>query len=163
MDMFAFHPYLIPSRLPPTFTNPRNRTVGISDYDKLMALLLRAFGGTRQPAARLPIIYDEFGYQSQIPASKRGLYSNLGSPAARDAIPESKQGAQYRQAFAIAQCQPNVAGMLILHVADEPDARAWQSGVYYADNTPKSSLPAVRDAALRAQSGTLATCAPTHR
>ena len=49
--------------------------------------------------------------------------------------------------------------MLIFHVADEPDARAWQSGVYYADDTPKSSLPAVRSAALRAQEGTLARCA----
>ncbi len=158
MDMFAFHPYLIPSKLPPTFTNPRNSTVGISDYDKLMALLVRAFAGTRQPSLTLPIVYDEFGYQSVIPAAKRSAYTNLASPAAKDAISESKQAAQYRQAFAIAQCQPNVAGMLIFHVADEPDARAWQSGVYYADNTPKTSLPAVRSAALRAQEGALVRC-----
>ena len=160
MDMFAFHPYLIPSKLPPTFTNPRNSTVGISDYDKLMALLVRAFAGTRQPSLTLPIVYDEFGYQSVIPAAKRSAYTNLASPAAKDAISESKQAAQYRQAFAIAQCQPNVAGMLIFHVADEPDARAWQSGVYYADNTPKTSLPAVRSAALRAQEGALAPLRP---
>jgi hypothetical protein len=159
MDMFAFHPYLIPSKLPPTFTNPRNSTVGISDYDKLMQLLVRAFAGTRQPSLTLPIVYDEFGYQSVIPAAKRSAYTNLSSPAAKDAIPEAKQAAQYRQAFAIAQCQPNVAGMLIFHVADEPDARAWQSGVYYADDTPKTSLDAVRSAALRAQEGTLARCA----
>ena len=158
MDMFAFHPYLIPSKLPPTFRNPRNTTVAIADYDKLTKLLVRAFRGTAQPGATLPIVYDEFGYQSQIPASKQSLYTNLGMPAARDAIPEAKQAAQYRRAFAIAQCQPNVAGMLIFHVTDESDANTWQSGVYYADGTPKSSLAAVRDGALRAQVGGLTQC-----
>src|SRR5215204_6278930 len=158
MDMFAFHPYLIPSKLPPTFRNPRNTTVAIADYDKLTKLLVRAFRGTAQPGATLPIVYDEFGYQSQIPASKQSLYTNLGTPAARDAIPEAKQAAQYRRAFAIAQCQPNVAGMLIFHVTDESDANTWQSGVYYADGTPKSSLAAVRDGALRAQVGGLTQC-----
>src|SRR5215208_6730452 len=158
MDMFAFHPYLIPSKLPPTFRNPRNTTVAISDYDKLTKLLVRAFGGTAQPGATLPIVYDEFGYQSQIPSAKQSAYTNLGTPAARDAIPEAKQATQYRQAFAIAQCQPNVAGMLIFHVTDESDANTWQSGVYYADGTPKSSLASVRDAALRAQVGGLTQC-----
>ncbi|MFL5934497.1 MAG: hypothetical protein ACJ755_11635, partial [Gaiellaceae bacterium] len=67
----------------------------------------------------------------------------------------------YRSALAIAQCQPNVAGMLIFHVTDESNAKAWQSGVYYADDTPKSSLPVVRDAALGAREGTLARCAGT--
>jgi hypothetical protein len=158
MDMLAFHPYLIPSRLAPTFTNPHNTTVGISDYGKLTKLLDRAFRGTPQPGAGLPILYDEFGYQSRIPAAKQRFYRNLKSPAARDAIPESKQASYYRKAFAIAQCQPTVAGMLIFHVADERNANAWQSGVYYADNTPKSSLRAVRSAALRAQAGSLVQC-----
>jgi hypothetical protein len=159
MDMFAFHPYLIPSKLPPTFKNPRGTTVALSDYDKLVVLLDRAFRGTAQPGKGLPIVYDEFGYQSQIPAAKRSLYQNLGTTAARDAIPEKKQAQFYRQAFAIAQCQPTVAGIMIFHVADERDANRWQSGVYYHDNTPKSSLAAVRSAALRAQAGTLVQCA----
>src|SRR3954468_20817485 len=158
MDMFAFHPYLIPSKLPPTFRNPRNTTVAISDYDKLTTLLVQAFRRTAQPGATLPIVYDEFGYQSQIPSAKQSVYTNLGTPAALDAIPEAKQAAQYRQAFAIAQCQPNVAGMLIFHVTDEADANTWQSGVYYADGTPKSSLASVRNGALRAQVGGLTRC-----
>jgi hypothetical protein len=158
MDMFALHPYTVASRLAPTFTNPRNTSIGISDYDKLRKLLDRAFGGTPQPGAGLPILYDEFGYQSTIPARKRRVYRNLGSPAARDAIPEARQAAYYREAFALAQCQPTVAGMLVFHVTDERDANAWQSGVYYADNTPKSSLAAVRLAALRAQAGSLVQC-----
>src|SRR5204863_7130297 len=124
---------------------------GISDYDKLTRALGGAFTGTPQPGAGLPILYDEFGYQSRIPTAKRRLYRHLGSPVARDAVAEARQAAYYRTAFAIAQCQPTVAGILIFHVADERDANAWQSGVYYPDNTAKSSLRTVRAAALRAQ------------
>jgi hypothetical protein len=161
MDAFAFHPYLIPSRLPPTyrFKNPKNTTIALSDYDKLTRALSSAFRGTAQPGSTLPIVYDEFGYQSEIPAGKRDTYSNLASAAAADAIPEALQAAYYRSALAIAQCQPNVAGLLIFHVTDEANAKAWQSGVYYADDTPKSSLPAVREAALSARQGSLARCA----
>ncbi len=160
MDAFAFHPYLIPSRLPPTFrfANPRNTTIALSDYDKLAKLLARAFAGTRQPGSTLPIVYDEFGYQSRIPRAKQHAYENLDSWVAADAIDEATQARYYRRALAIAQCQPNVAGMLLFHVSDEIDGRAWQSGVYYADDTPKTSLAPVRTAALAARDGRLARC-----
>jgi hypothetical protein len=158
MDMFALHPYLIPSRLPPTFAHPRTTTIGIADYDKLVRLLTNAFKGTGQRGETLPIVYDEFGYESQIPAAKRGSYTHLGAPAAQDAIPEAKQAAYYTQAFALAACQPTVAGLLIFHDVDERDARAWQSGLYYSNGKPKTSLRAVRAAALAAQSGKLGDC-----
>jgi hypothetical protein len=154
MDMFALHPYLIPSRLPPTFEHPRTTTIGIADYPKLVRLLTRAFIGTAQRGETLPIVYDEFGYQSQIPAAKRFLYTHLQAPAAQDAIPEAEQASYYRQAFALAACQPTVAGILIFHVLDERDARGWQSGVYYSNGTPKSSLAPVRQAALATEAGT---------
>ena len=159
MDMFAIHPYVIPSRLPPTFAHPRTTTISIADYPKLVKLLAQAFRGTAQRGRGLPIVYDEFGYQSRIPARKASRYTHLRAPAAKDAIPESQQARYYRQAFALAACQPTVAGILIFHVADEHDARAWQSGLYYSDGTPKSSLAPVRAAALAAQAGTLARCA----
>ncbi|HEU5362078.1 MAG TPA: hypothetical protein VFU56_01995 [Gaiellaceae bacterium] len=158
MDMFAIHPYLIPSRLPPTFQHPRTTTIGVADYAKLVRLLTGAFRGTAQRGETLPIVYDEFGYQSEIPKALRFAYRNLGAKVARDAIPEARQAAYYSQAFALAACQPTVAGMLIFHVVDERDARAWQSGVYYANGRPKTSLAAVRRAALAAQAGTLAGC-----
>jgi hypothetical protein len=159
MDAFAFHPYLIPSRLPPTFrhAHPRNTTIGLSDYDKLTKALA-SFDRTAQPGSTLPIVYDEFGYQSVIPPHKESLYTHLDTPVARDAISEALQAQYYRQALAIAQCQPNVTGMLLFHVTDEEDARAWQSGVFYADDTPKSSLAPVRQAALAAREGRLARC-----
>jgi hypothetical protein len=158
MDMFAIHPYLIPSRLPPTFAHPKTTSIGIADYDKLVRLLTYAFKGTAQRGETLPIVYDEFGYQTVVPPSKRFVYNHLASPAAKDAITEARQAAYYKQAFALAACQPTVAGLLIFHVVDERDARAWQSGLYYGNNTAKSSLAAVRAAALAAHDGRLAQC-----
>jgi hypothetical protein len=159
MDMFAIHPYLIPSKLSPTFAHPRTTTIGVADYSKLVTLLTAAFRNTAQRGETLPIVYDEFGYQSKIPQPVRFVYNHLGSKTAADAIPEALQAKYYAQAFALAACQPTVAGMLIFHVVDERDARAWQSGLYYGNGRPKTSLPAVRAAALAAQTGTLAECA----
>jgi len=59
----------------------------------------------------------------------------------------------------LAACQPNVVGLLFFHVSDEADLDRWQSGIYYADDTPKSDFPVVRSAALAARAGTLVkTC-----
>ena len=159
MDMFALHPYLIPSKLRPDFAHPNTTTIGLADYPKLVALLTTAFARTAQAGATLPIIYDEFGYQTRAPMLKRSLYTHLGTPAAQDAITEPRQALYYQQAIAIARCQPTVAGMLIFHVTDERDANAWQSGVYYPDDTPKTSMDALRSGALAAQDGTGAECA----
>jgi hypothetical protein len=49
----------------------------------------------------------------------------------------------------LAFCQPNVDGLFLIHSVDESELAAWQSGVYYADGTPKSSLAAVKAAADR--------------
>jgi hypothetical protein len=158
MDMFAIHPYLIPSKLPPTFAHPNTTSIGVADYPKLVKLLTSAFRGTAQRGETLPIVYDEFGYQSKIPQALQFVYNHLATKAAADAISESLQAKYYAQAFALAACQPTVAGMLIFHVVDERDARAWQSGLYYGNGRPKTSLARVRAAALSAQAGTLAQC-----
>jgi hypothetical protein len=93
--------------------------------------------------------------QTAAPVDKRQLYANQELPVARDAVPEETQGRYYRQALQLAACQPNVVGLLFFHVSDEADLDRWQSGVYYADDTPKSDLPAVKAAALAARGGTL--------
>jgi hypothetical protein len=51
-----------------------------------------------------------------------------------------------------------VIGLLFFHVTDESDLAAWQSGLYYADDTPKTSLAPVRKAVQLAGSGKLADC-----
>ena len=158
MDAFAFHPYLESSRVAPTLRHLRSTSVSINDYDKLVALLGKAFAGTAQKGASLPIVYDEFGVQSRVAAPMLDAYSNTFAPAGADAVPEAVQARYYRKAIELALCQPTVEALLLFHVSDELDLAAWQSGVYYADDTPKSSLAPVRAAAETAAVGTAVSC-----
>ena len=49
-------------------------------------------------------------------------------------------------------------GLLLFHVQDEPALSAWQSGEYYVDGTPKTSLYPVRSAAFGVHRGIVAAC-----
>ena len=157
MDLFAIHPYLERSSIPPTRRHI-GTSIGFADYDKLVGLLGEAFDGTAQPGSKVPIAYTEFGVQSEIPESAQAPYTNLQSPLGRDAVDEATQAEYYRQALELAVCQPTVVGVVIFHLIDEADLNRWQSGPYYADGKPKSSLPAIRDAAEKARHGDLASC-----
>jgi hypothetical protein len=143
MDGFSFHPYGENSSTPPTFAHPNGTSIGLADYDRLVALLGKAFDGTAQKGSTLPIVYDEYGVDSQIPAPKGQFYGGR-EPATTKPVAERVQAAYYRQALQMAACQPNVRGFLIFHVTDETDYNRWQSGVYYADGTPKSSRAYVK-------------------
>jgi hypothetical protein len=46
----------------------------------------------------------------------------------------------------MAACQPTVRAMFLFHVTDESNLDRWQSGVYYADGTPKSTRAVVKQA-----------------
>jgi hypothetical protein len=160
MDWFSFHPYLEKSSIPPTFAHPKVKVIAIADYGKLTRLLGRAFDGTGQPGSTLPILYDEFGVQTRSTDGKRELYTNQGLRSADDAVDEATQARYYTIALQLAACQRNVVGLLFFHVSDEADLGRWQSGMYYADDTPKSSLAPVRTAANAARAGTLVPNCP---
>ena len=157
MDVFALHPYLTRSTVPPT--QPHTGTsLGFADYDKLVSLLGEAFDGTAQPGSKLPIAYTEFGVQSIIPESAQEPYTNLQSPLGRDAVPEQTQAEYYTEAFELAACQPTVIAVYIFHLFDEADLNRWQSGPYYTDTKPKSSLDGIKSAAEKARDGKLGNC-----
>jgi hypothetical protein len=145
MDAFAHHPYLERSEVPPEFEHPRTTTISLADYDKLVGLLEEAFDGTAQEGGELPILYTEFGVQSEIPSEKEEAYTNQESPAAADAVSEETQAEYYRRALELVCDQDTVEGLYIFHVWDEPDLAGWQSGLYYADQTPKSSRGVLTD------------------
>src|SRR4051794_10704477 len=130
-------------------------TIAEGDYAKLVALLGKAFDGTAQRGSRLPIFYGEYGVETTVPASRAGMYG--GSESAKT-VDEATQAAFYAEAFRLALCQPNVIGIMVFHTIDESALGAWQSGPYYADGTPKSSLPAIRNAANAARAGSAASC-----
>jgi hypothetical protein len=75
MDAFAIHPYGDNSSVAPGVPHPTTTTIGVADYDKLVALLGTAFDGTAQPGSTLPIVYGEFGVETIVPPEKAGLYS----------------------------------------------------------------------------------------
>jgi hypothetical protein len=145
MDAFAHHPYLERANLPPTFAHPNSTTIALADYDKLVALLGQAFDGTEQRGADIPILYTEFGVQTRIPPAKLDVYTNRTSAAAADVVDEATQRRYYREAYELACSQETVEGLYIFHIWDEPDLLGWQSGLYYADQTPKSSRDAFLD------------------
>jgi hypothetical protein len=145
MDAFAHHPYLERANLPPDFAHPHSTTIALADYDKLVDLLDEAFAGTAQRGGDLPILYTEFGVQTKIPAEKLSAYTNTESQAAADVVDEATQARYYQQAFELVCDQETVEGLYIFHIWDEPDLLGWQSGLYYADYTPKTSWDALLD------------------
>ena len=110
----------------------------------------------------MPILYDEFGIESTIPAEKRELYGGF-EPATTRPVSEAAQAAAYRRAIQLAYCQSNVAGMLLFHTHDEPGRPGWQSGLVYADGSPKTSLEPVRRAMESAGTNSLGACPVTAR
>ena len=157
MDGLAFHPYPDNSSQSPDFPHPRSTSIGLADYGKLVALLGQAFDGTAQAGASLPILYDEFGIESAVPQGKRSLYSGT-EPTTTKPVDERQQAASYDLGLRLAFCQPTVAGILLFHSQDETALPSWQSGVYYADGTPKSSFWPVRDSLARTRGGSIARC-----
>ena len=158
MDAFAFHPYEDDSSVAPaTGVHPNSTTIALADYGKLVSLLGTAFDGTAQAGSTLPIYYDEFGVESLIPAAKQGLYTGT-EPATTKPVDEATQATYYRQAIQLAFCQPNVRGIFLFHAFDETSLPGWQSGLYYADGTPKTSLAPVRTAMQESHRGVVAAC-----
>jgi hypothetical protein len=154
MDIFDEHVYADTSALPPSMPHG-GTTIAEGDYAKLVALLGKAFDGTAQRGSTLPIFYGEYGVETAIPADKAAQYA--GSEAQKT-VDEATQARYYAEAFRLALCQPNVVGIMVFHVVDERPLGAWQSGPFYADGSPKSSVPAIRTAALAARGGSAATC-----
>jgi hypothetical protein len=157
MDGFAFHPYLENSSRPPDAKPFDADHLGLIDYGKLVALLGQAFDGTAQQGSTLPILYDEFGVEAVVPPEKAGLYTGTEPPTTQP-VGEATQAAHYRRALQLVFCQPNVTGMLLFHSHDESALASWQSGVYYPDGSPKTSLTAVRAALLSTRGGSIGRC-----
>jgi len=161
MDALSLHVYGDSQRVPPTLAHPRSTTIGIADYDKLVALLRESFGGTAQPGAKLPIVYGEYGVETTIPKDKAYLYTGreVTSP-----VDEATQAKYYEQAIRLAEDQPTVRMLFLFHVVDETRLEGLQSGTRYADGSPKASEAQVRRALDAATDKTItATDAPADR
>ncbi|MGH2972236.1 MAG: hypothetical protein ACRDNM_03190 [Gaiellaceae bacterium] len=162
MDALSLHPYEEHSSIAPAAgVHPNTTTIELADYGKLVSLLGQAFDGTGQAGSTLPIYFDEFGVESQIPPAKQSLYTGT-EVAVTEPVDEATQAAYYKQAMQLAFCDPTVKGLFIFHAVDEKAMTGWQSGLYYPDDTPKTSLPAVRTAMELSRRGVIAACPGMH-
>ena len=158
MDGLDLHAYEDTSSIAPDAgAHPNTTTIALADYDKVVALLGEAFDGTGQQGSTLPIYYDEFGVESQIPPAKQHLYTGT-EPSTTKPVPEATQAAYYRQAIELAFCQTNVRSLFLFHAVDEAALSGWQSGLYYVDDTPKTSLAPTRLAFEESRRGSVTTC-----
>jgi hypothetical protein len=148
LDLFSLHPYPANSSIPPTVPDPHSTSIGIADYPRLVRLLTHAFGTPP------PIIYGEYGIQTEIPRSELGLYSGK-RPASIRPVGELRQAIDYTEAIRLAACQPLVRMLVFFHVTDESQLTGLQTGLFYPNDTPKRSLGQVAVAAREAQAGQL--------
>jgi hypothetical protein len=142
-------------------------TIGEGDYHRLLATLIEGFGGTGQPLPGfhgVSIWYMEDGFQTTIDPLHASSY--VGVENDRFALPpwsprflavESgqapDQATQLADAVELAYCQPEVGAFFNFELADETRLAGWQSGVLWADGTPKPSYRAFKEVVARVRAG----------
>jgi hypothetical protein len=159
-------------------------TITEGDYERLVATLHRAFSGTAQPVPGrcvggrcVPIWYLEAGFQTTPDRAKARFYTGqeVGGagvpdaagpvdlsplPAATSDAPD--QASQLVAAIRVAYCQPYVEGFFNFLLWDEHRLEGWQSGLYWADRTPKDSAAGFRAAIEDARAGRI-SCSSLRR
>lgn len=159
-DTLGMHPYGENSAEPPWKRHDASSTIAIGDWGKLMQALADAFAGTAQPhpgggAAEPHIWYLETGFQTTPDGPASGLYTGVETdPHALPAAPATARevaaetatthGNQLADAIRRAYCQPYVDAYFNFLVRDEQDLGRWQSGLLWADWTPKPSAASFR-------------------
>jgi hypothetical protein len=162
-DTVAHHVYGITASERPWRKHIGSKVLSQGDWNKLMYNLWLAFDGTAQPipgAGGVGIWYMEGGSQTAIDAGKETAYSGAENvavvpdyvggepetppPADTSAAPD--QYTQVQDSIRLAACQPYVGAYFNFLLFDEPRLAGWQSGAYWADRTPKDSLPGFREA-----------------
>ncbi|HEY7605098.1 MAG TPA: hypothetical protein VH760_12620 [Gaiellaceae bacterium] len=167
-DTVGHNPYPLTNAERPWVRHTTDRTIAEGDYDKLMALLQEAFGGTAQPLPgqkNVRIWYLEQGFQTVVEPAKRLFYR--GTETDRQVLPPffalaaerataglaPDQSTQLGDALRVAYCQPAVGGFFNFELADERNLAGWQSGLLWADLTPKPSYQPFKEAVRAVGSG----------
>ena len=166
-DTFGHHPHPGDTSERPWAVHEGTQ-VSEGDLNKLIQVLRDEFFGTAQavPGNGLSIWYLEDGYQTT--TDGHPLYFGLETwphtipdyvggepqwphPAANTPAPD--QYTQLIDAISLAYCQPYVGAYFNFLLWDERDLSRWQSGVFWADGTPKGSYRGLKQVVHAVNSG----------
>ncbi|MHB8642111.1 MAG: hypothetical protein ACYDA3_04420 [Gaiellaceae bacterium] len=147
LDTVGHHPYPATNAELPTRKH-KPGSIGEGDLDRLVAALHDAFGTVP------PIWYLEDGYQSSVPAGLSGEYDGVES--SRSVVDPATQADRLTAAVRLAYCQPHVAAFFNFELVDERDLAGWQSGILYADGTPKPAYAALKATIAQLDTGEVA-------
>ena len=162
-DNVGHHPYGDFSLESPFARHPNTGSIGQGDVDKLIAAYAEAFAGTDQPAigsGGVRIWYLEDGFETTVTPAKRSLYS--GVERARTVGYELLHREQLLDAVRLAYCQQHVASFFNFLLTDEKNLAGWQSGLLWADGTPKPAYYGFR-AVVREVKAKAVSCAAVRK
>ncbi len=168
-DTVGHHPYGFTASERPWRRHIGSKVLAQGDWNKLMYNLWLAFDGTAQPipgSGGVGIWYMEGGSQTAIDDEKQAAYNGsetvavvpdyVGGEPETPPPPETSaapdQHTQVLDTMRLAACQPYVHAYFNFLLFDEPRLGGWQSGAFWADRTPKDSLPGFRQAIAEANS-----------
>jgi hypothetical protein len=112
-------------------------------------------GRNAQPALswQVKIWYLEDGFETVVPSDKRARYTGKEpnrqliqavAPKLRSGAAVPDQASQLKDAIELAYCQPAVGAFFNFQFVDEVGLGGWQSGLLWADGTPKPSYDPVK-------------------
>jgi RTX calcium-binding nonapeptide repeat (4 copies) len=172
LDTVGHHAYGVTAGERPWRKHILSKVISQGDWNKLMYNLWLAFNGTAQAipgTGDVGIWYMEGGSQTAIDAGKETAYSGTENvavipddvggepdwppPAETSQAPD--QSTQFRDSIRLAACQPYVGAYFNFLLMDESRLSGWQSGAFWADRTPKDSLPAFHQAISEANAATI--------
>jgi hypothetical protein len=153
MDGLDFHPYPMPQSLPFATGYPLAKDASVANLSRIYQAFYDGFAGSpqrtigQQPGGGLPVSLGEIGIQTTSRGSGYDGVEVSATPAGgvfgRWAT-QTYQAQWYLAMLHVAACDPNVRVVNIFHLLDETSLTGWQSGLYFADQTPKRSAAAVR-------------------
>jgi hypothetical protein len=155
MDGLDFHPYPVPQSLPFATGYGDDRSASVTNLPRIYQAFYAAFNGTpqrtigQQKGGGLPVSLNETGVQTETFGKSAYVGSEISATSAGGVLgqyaTEEFQAGWYRQMLDLVACDPNVEVVNIFHLVDETNLSGWQSGLYFADQTPKRSAATVRD------------------
>jgi hypothetical protein len=168
MDGFDYHPYPVPQSLAFATGYPQPVDASVSNLPRIYAAFYAAFAGSpqrtigQQAGGGLPVSLNETGIQTATPYGT-GLGTEVSATSAGGVLgqwaTQAYQAKWYVQMLNLVACDPNVRLVNVFHLLDEADLAGWQSGLFFSDETPKSSAAAVQ--AWLATTGATCQGAPT--